>query len=362
MVYDAIMHENKALQEYTNEEVETDPLVFLNCGHVYPMSTLDGLLQLDSSYIRADSPDAPGGAWSAPRQLEASQAEQPLPSCILCRMPISDVPRYGRPLKRRALELAERKFVGICGNDLEAALADGVAIKQASHSLLLDGSESKREELSQFRTKYTTVLKRLKELVSFSRLSPSVRVRNATSARLQHLQSEGQPIDQETIEKKLQAVLLPADMTLSAQALLAIGRIMKLCMAVEARHVLSAIDKKAAWQGVEVLWQNARDALSSAVQSASKSQATVTEVSAKLVLAALMQQRARDLQLRLTYSMQSVFGSRTGDGAMVKKLQEALLRQSKSQSQAARANLAELPNQTSELTKDLDTEALRLDC
>jgi hypothetical protein len=72
MVYDAIMHENKALQEYTNEEVETDPLVFLNCGHVYPMSTLDGLLQLDSSYIRADSPDAPGGAWSAPRQLEVS--------------------------------------------------------------------------------------------------------------------------------------------------------------------------------------------------------------------------------------------------------------------------------------------------
>jgi hypothetical protein len=69
--------------------------------------------------------------------MQASQAEQPLPSCILCRMPISDVPRYGRPLKRRALELAERKFVGICGNDLEAALADGVAIKQASHSLLL---------------------------------------------------------------------------------------------------------------------------------------------------------------------------------------------------------------------------------
>lgn len=64
-VYDAFLDENKKLADFTAEDLSNDPLLFLHCGHVFPMSTLDGLLQLDSSFARDGS-----GAWSDPQELQ----------------------------------------------------------------------------------------------------------------------------------------------------------------------------------------------------------------------------------------------------------------------------------------------------
>lgn len=64
-VYDAFLDENKKLANFTAEDLSDDPLLFLRCGHVFPMSTLDGLLQLDSSFARGVS-----GAWSSPQELQ----------------------------------------------------------------------------------------------------------------------------------------------------------------------------------------------------------------------------------------------------------------------------------------------------
>jgi hypothetical protein len=59
------MDETKKLAEFSEEELNEDPLLFLGCGHVFPMSTLDGLLDLSKSYTRDDT-----GAWDAPLEVQ----------------------------------------------------------------------------------------------------------------------------------------------------------------------------------------------------------------------------------------------------------------------------------------------------
>ena len=58
------MDENKPLRTYAEEEVSEDPLVVLGCGHVLPMSSMDGLLELHKAYAM----DAAGN-WRCPQQL-----------------------------------------------------------------------------------------------------------------------------------------------------------------------------------------------------------------------------------------------------------------------------------------------------
>lgn len=59
-VYDAVMDERKAVRDVSDEELSEDPLVFLPCGHAFPMSTMDGHLALGEHYARTTS-----GAWVA---------------------------------------------------------------------------------------------------------------------------------------------------------------------------------------------------------------------------------------------------------------------------------------------------------
>ena len=63
------MDENKPLRTYAEEEVSEDPLVVLSCGHVLPMSSMDGFLELHKAY----AVDAAGN-WSHPQQLMVTLA------------------------------------------------------------------------------------------------------------------------------------------------------------------------------------------------------------------------------------------------------------------------------------------------
>ena len=50
--YDCIMMENKPLRSYEEAEVSEDPLIMLGCGHVLPMSSTDGLVELEKAYSK----------------------------------------------------------------------------------------------------------------------------------------------------------------------------------------------------------------------------------------------------------------------------------------------------------------------
>ena len=47
--FDAI-EGDKAVRDYTEQEVTEDPLVVLTCGHVLPMSSMDAYMRLNEAY------------------------------------------------------------------------------------------------------------------------------------------------------------------------------------------------------------------------------------------------------------------------------------------------------------------------
>ena len=65
--YDCIMMENKPLRSYKEAEVSEDPLIILGCGHVLPMSSMDGLVELEKAYSKDRR-----GQWAHPLPLQAS--------------------------------------------------------------------------------------------------------------------------------------------------------------------------------------------------------------------------------------------------------------------------------------------------
>lgn len=66
--YHIIMDENKALRSFTEAEVSEDPVVVLGCGHVLPMTSLDGHVELRKAYSMDSH-----GRWAQPLPLKASQ-------------------------------------------------------------------------------------------------------------------------------------------------------------------------------------------------------------------------------------------------------------------------------------------------
>ncbi len=65
--YDIIMDENRTLRDYDKGEVTEDPLIVLSCGHVLPMTSMDGYLELHRAYETDRQ-----GNWKKPCQLEVS--------------------------------------------------------------------------------------------------------------------------------------------------------------------------------------------------------------------------------------------------------------------------------------------------
>ena len=58
-VYDVYEDSSRPLRQYSEQEVAADPLIILSCGHVLPMSSMDGFLDLERAYSKDKS-----GKWT----------------------------------------------------------------------------------------------------------------------------------------------------------------------------------------------------------------------------------------------------------------------------------------------------------
>ena len=65
-VYDIYEDMQKPLREYDQAALLTDPLVVLTCGHVFPMSSMDGFIDLEAAYAKDSS-----GKWTKTRSVTA---------------------------------------------------------------------------------------------------------------------------------------------------------------------------------------------------------------------------------------------------------------------------------------------------
>lgn len=94
------------LQSYAEIDLCDDPIIVLQCGHFYTISTLDGLFELDSVF----EGDGRGEVVGL-RSLQDSKVSEKPTLCPECRMPIQFVYRYGRILKFSELRALERKHM-----------------------------------------------------------------------------------------------------------------------------------------------------------------------------------------------------------------------------------------------------------
>ena len=87
--------------EYNDVDVNKDPVCILDCGHLYTISFLDGLLQMDEMFKKDEK-----GQWVG--FLPFSDFDGSRLACPECKQPVRSLRRYGRYIKGVSL-LMQRK-------------------------------------------------------------------------------------------------------------------------------------------------------------------------------------------------------------------------------------------------------------
>ena len=93
---------------YAEINLDENPVIVPLCGHLLTIESMDGHMQM-AKYFEFSSADPPWieGLKSTSKPFEAGD----LKGCPLCRMPLRNINRYGRIVKRAFIDEATKKFI-----------------------------------------------------------------------------------------------------------------------------------------------------------------------------------------------------------------------------------------------------------
>ncbi|OGM45677.1 hypothetical protein ABOM_005444 [Aspergillus bombycis] len=98
----------QASVRYDDINVNEDPLIFLSCGHYYTVSSLDGIMEIKEYY----NVHPHTGTIVSPRLSRRVMSDDAkLPGCPECRMPLRDIHRYNRIVKKALLDESTKRFI-----------------------------------------------------------------------------------------------------------------------------------------------------------------------------------------------------------------------------------------------------------
>ncbi|GAB1204252.1 hypothetical protein APSETT445_002902 [Aspergillus pseudonomiae] len=96
------------LERYGDINVNEDRLIFLSCGHYYTVSSLDGIMEIKEYY----NVDPHTDAIVSPRlSRRVVSDDAKLPGCPECRIPLRDIHRYNRIVKKALLDESTKRFI-----------------------------------------------------------------------------------------------------------------------------------------------------------------------------------------------------------------------------------------------------------
>jgi len=96
------------METYKDIELDTNPVIFLSCGHFFCMETVDGLMQMRDVY----ESDKEGNIISQkPQENWIKDIKQSQTRCPSCRGPLTDILRYNRVAKGVMIEVLTQKFL-----------------------------------------------------------------------------------------------------------------------------------------------------------------------------------------------------------------------------------------------------------
>ncbi|KAF9428398.1 hypothetical protein BGZ94_002538 [Podila epigama] len=99
---DLIMQEN-----LDQVDVDEDPVLVLNCGHAFTMTTLDSMMEMDHYYNAVRDPKTDNTTFDSKLPLPNETVSQV--TCPSCRKPIMRLCRYGRRIKDAQLSMRLKK-------------------------------------------------------------------------------------------------------------------------------------------------------------------------------------------------------------------------------------------------------------
>lgn len=95
------------LSSYSDVDVSESPCMFLPCGHVFTVESLDGVMNMSDYYDL----DATTGMPVALNGKSKAFSYQEVKACPDCRSSLRLVPRYGRITRRALLDESTKKFI-----------------------------------------------------------------------------------------------------------------------------------------------------------------------------------------------------------------------------------------------------------
>ena len=123
------------METYAETDLDKTPCIFLPCGHIFSVETLDGLLEIAVHYAMDDTVE-PSVPLSVKGELLPFSSER-AKSCPNCRRSLRSVGRYGRIVRRSHLDECTKKFIA-WSNQAYILLAERLQSQQA-HLLDIPG-------------------------------------------------------------------------------------------------------------------------------------------------------------------------------------------------------------------------------
>ena len=112
------------MSTYKDIDLDEDPCVFPDCGHVFTLSSMDGVMDMAKHY----EVDRAGALISIKKQSEPFSSDE-LKQCPSCRGSLRSLARYGRITRRAVLDESTKKFT-VWSNRLLQDLAARLATLQ----------------------------------------------------------------------------------------------------------------------------------------------------------------------------------------------------------------------------------------
>ncbi|KAF8417390.1 hypothetical protein EV426DRAFT_645842 [Tirmania nivea] len=96
------------METYKEIELDTNPVIFLSCGHFFCMDTVDGLMQMRDVYEYDEKDNI---ISQKPQENWIKNIKQSQTRCPSCRGPLTDILRYNRVAKGVMIEVLTQKFL-----------------------------------------------------------------------------------------------------------------------------------------------------------------------------------------------------------------------------------------------------------
>lgn len=95
---------------YAEIDLDETPCIVPSCGHILTLESMDGHMEIAKYYTISDDTDT-GDSIVALKSSSVPFSASELKNCPICRMPLRNINRYGRIVRRAWIDEATKKFI-----------------------------------------------------------------------------------------------------------------------------------------------------------------------------------------------------------------------------------------------------------